>query len=54
MSEMSKDLAEMSKKLKEYVDNGREVGYHEVGQELEITIKPDRAKIQPLEKMKRT
>lgn len=52
MSEISKDLAEMSKKLKEYVDNGREVGYREVGRELEITIKPDRAKIQPLETMK--
>jgi len=51
MSKISEDLAEMTKKLKEYVDKGRAVGYHEVKEEPVIAGKPDSSKIKPLRKM---
>jgi len=47
------DLAEMKKKLSEYVDNGRVVGYHEVRMEPAIAVKPDKSKIKPLRKMEK-
>jgi len=49
---ISEDLAEMKKKLSEYVDKGRVVGFREVGKEPVIAIKPDKSKIKPLRKMK--
>jgi len=49
---ITEDLAEMKKKLSEYVDKGRVVGYSEVRKEPVIAIKPDKSKIKPLRKMK--
>jgi hypothetical protein len=49
---IKEDLAEMKKKLREYVDKGREVGYREVRKEPEIAVKPDKSKIRPLRKIK--
>ena len=46
------DLAEMKKKLAEYVDKGRAVGYHEVRKEPVIAIRPDKSRIKPLRKVK--
>ena len=48
------DLAEMKRKLSEYVDKGRVVGYHEVRKEPVITVKPDKSKIKPLRKLKKS
>jgi len=47
------DLAEMEKKLSEYVDKGRIVGYREVRKEPVIAVKPDTSKIKPLKKMEK-
>jgi len=47
-SKFQEDLAEMKKKLGEYVDKGRAVGYHEVKEEPVITVKPDSSKFKPL------
>ena len=52
-SRIWEDLAEMKKKLSEYVDKGRVVGYHEVRKEPAIAVKPDKSKIKPLRKMKK-
>ncbi len=52
MSKISEDLAEMKKKLKRYIDKGREVGYHMIREEPVIAVKPDKSKIKPLRKMK--
>jgi len=51
MSNLNEDLAEMTNKLKEYVDKGREVGYREVRKAPVIAVKPDKSKIRPLRKM---
>jgi hypothetical protein len=48
------DLAEMKKKLGEYVDKGRVVSYHEVRKEPVIAVKPDKSKIKPLKKLKKS
>ncbi len=48
---IGEDLTEMRKKLSEYVDKGRVVGYHEVRKEPVIAVKPDVSKIKPLKKM---
>ena len=48
---ISEDLAEMKKKLSEYVDKGRVVGYREVREEPVIAVKPDKSRIKPLRKM---
>jgi len=48
---ISEDLAEMKKKLSEYVDKGRVVGYTEVREGPVITVKPDKMKIKPLKKV---
>jgi len=42
------DLANMRKKLSEYVDKGRVVGYHEVKEEPAITERLDASKFKPL------
>jgi hypothetical protein len=47
------DLAEMEKKLKFYVDNGRVASYAEVREERVITVKPDLSRIKPLNKVNR-
>ncbi len=48
---ISEDLTEMKKKLNEYVDKGRVVGYREVRKEPVIAVKPEKSKIKPLRKM---
>jgi len=53
MSKISEDLVEIKKKLKEYVDKGREVGYREVRKEPVIAVRPDKSKIRPLRKMEK-
>lgn len=45
------DLAEMKKKLREYVDKGRAVGFQEARSEPVIAVKPDQSKIKPLKKV---
>jgi hypothetical protein len=45
------DLDYMKKKLSEYIDKGQVVRYHEVREEPVITVKPDKSKIKPLERM---
>ncbi len=52
-NKIQKDLAEMKKKLSEYVNKGRVVGYREVRKEPVIGVKPDKSRIRPLGKMKR-
>jgi len=52
-SRIWEDLAEMEKKLSEYVDKGRVVGYREVRKEPVIAVKPDTSKIKPLKKMEK-
>jgi len=49
---IQKDLAEMKKKLSEYVNKGRVMGVNEVRKKPVITVKPDKSKIKPLRKMK--
>jgi len=50
-NKISEDLAEMKKKLSEYVDKGRAVGYHEVKEEPVIAVKPDKSRIKPLRRV---
>jgi hypothetical protein len=45
------DLFEMKRKLSEYVDEGRVVSYHVVGNEPVIAVKADKSKIKPLRKL---
>jgi len=45
------DLAEMKKKLSQYVDKGRVTGHAEVKEEPVIAVKPDVFKIRPLKKV---
>jgi len=52
MSKMSADLTEMKKKLGEYVNKGRVIGFHEVRKEPVIAVTPDKSKIKPLRKTK--
>ena len=51
MSKITKDLEEMKKKLSEYVNKGRAIGFHEVRKEPVIAVTPDKSKIKPLRKM---
>jgi len=46
------DITDMKKKLTEYIDKGRIVGFREVREEPVMTVKPDKSKIRPLTKMK--
>jgi hypothetical protein len=50
---ISQDLTEMIKRLSEYVDKGRFVGYKEVKEEPAILVKPDKEKIKPLKRIKK-
>lgn len=52
MSKINEDLTEMKKKLGEYVNRGRVIGFHEVRKEPVIAVTPDKSKIKPLRKMK--
>ena len=52
MSKISEDLEEMTKKLGEYVNKGRVIGFNEVRKEPAIAVKPDKSKIKPLREMK--
>jgi hypothetical protein len=49
---IKEDLAEMEKKLTEYVNKGRAVGFNEMREEPVMAVKPDKSKIKPLAKMK--
>ena len=51
MSKIGEDLAEMKKKLGEYVNKGRAIGFHETRKEPVIAVTPDKSKIKPLRKM---
>jgi hypothetical protein len=48
---IEKDLLEMARRLSEYVNKGRLVGYKEIKDEPAITVKPDVSKIKPLQKI---
>jgi hypothetical protein len=50
-AKIKEDLTEMKKKLKEYVDIGRTIDYHNLKEEPMIAGKPDSSKIKPLRKM---
>jgi len=45
------DLAEMKRRLGEYVDKGRAINFSEVKEEPTVGVKPDRSKIKPLRKI---
>jgi len=49
---IKEDLVQMEKKLTEYINRGRVVGFHEVREEPVMAVKPDKAKIKVLAKMK--
>lgn len=49
--EIRNDLIEMRKKLGEYIDKGRVVGFEEVRSEPMIVVKPERSQIKPLKKL---
>ncbi len=49
---IGKDLAEMKKKLNEYVDKGRAVNFHGVREKPVIAVKPNVSQIKPLRKIK--
>jgi hypothetical protein len=51
-NKIGEDLAEMKKKLNEYVDKGRAVGFHGFREKPVIAVKPDRSQIKPLRKIK--
>jgi len=53
MNRISEGLEEMKKKLGEYVNKGRVIGFHEVRKEPVIAVTPDKSRIKPLRKMKR-
>jgi hypothetical protein len=46
------DITDMRKKLTEYINKGRVVGFREVREEPVMTVKPDKSKIKPLTKMR--
>ncbi len=48
---IEKDLSEMKKKLSEYVDRGRRVGYHEVKEEPMIKERLETSKFRPLRRI---
>jgi hypothetical protein len=50
---ITEDLAEIAKKLSEYLDKGQMIGYQEIREEPPIMVKPDKSKIKPLKKMER-
>jgi len=50
-SKFQEDLTEMRKKLSEYIDKGRAVGYHEVKEEPVTAVKLDKSKFKPLRRV---
>ena len=52
MSKIRQDLLEIKTKLKNYIDEGREIGYHDIKHQPLIATKPDRTKFKPLKKLK--
>jgi hypothetical protein len=48
---INEDLIEITRKLREYINKGRALGYKEVKEEPTIMVKPDKSKIKPLKKM---
>jgi len=50
-NKINEGLAEMKKKLSQYVDKGRAVGYHEVKEEPVITERLDKSKFKPLRRV---
>ena len=52
MSKIHENLAELTTKLKMYVDKGRQIGFSDVKPQPLIVTKPDVAKIKPLKKIK--
>jgi hypothetical protein len=53
LSKIRQDLLEMNTKMKEYVDNGRKLGYHDFRIQPLIAITPDKTKIKPLRKIEK-
>jgi len=50
-TKFQEDLTEMRKKLSEYIDKGRAVGYHEVKEEPVTAVKLDKSKFKPLRRV---
>ena len=50
MSKIIKDLTDMRKKLGEYVNKGRAISFHGVGEEPAIAVTLDKSKMKPLKK----
>lgn len=50
-NKFQEDLAEMKKKMSDYLDKGRVIGYHEVKEEPMTAVKPDRSKFKPLKRL---
>jgi len=48
---LQEDLDEMKKRLSQYTDKGRPVGYHEVKEEPVTAVKPDVSKFKPLKRV---
>ncbi len=51
MNNIHQDLLEIKTKLKEYIDRGRKIGYHDIKLQPLISVKPDKTKIKPLKKV---
>ena len=51
MRNIRQDLLETKTKLKEYIDRGRKIGYHDIKLQPLISVKPDKTKIKPLKKV---
>src|SRR3990170_277010 len=45
------DLTEMTRKLCEYVDKGRKIGYHEVVEEPIVAVRPEVSRIKSLKRV---
>jgi len=51
MNKIHQNLLETKTKLKEYIDRGRKIGYHDIKLQPLIAVKPDKTKIKPLKKV---
>ena len=52
MNKIQKDLVDLKKKLKTYVNKGRQIGFSDIKPQPLIVTKPDMKKIKPLQKVK--
>jgi len=52
MNKIQKDLVDLKKKLKTYVDKGRQIGFSDIKPQPLIVTKPDMKKIKPIQKVK--